>query len=83
MTTFAPKWMARAIATDWRSPPDSVPTGWSGSRRSMPMLAISSRVTRAASLESNRLNGPHPVVGSEPRKKFRQMLISGIIARSW
>ena len=28
-------------------------------------------------------NGPNPVVGSEPRKKFRQTLISGTTARSW
>jgi hypothetical protein len=33
---------ARAIATAWRSPPDSVPTGWSGSRTSMPILRSSS-----------------------------------------
>src|SRR3954464_11451062 len=37
MRTRAPRCTARAIATDWRSPPDSVPTGWSGLRMSMPM----------------------------------------------
>ena len=41
------------------------------------------RVTARASRASNRRNGPHPRVGSAPRKKFRQIAISGIIARSW
>ena len=43
ISTLAPKWMARAIATDWRSPPESVPTAWVGSRMSMPMSAIAWR----------------------------------------
>ena len=40
ISTLAPKWTARAIATDCRSPPESVPTAWVGSRTSMPMSAI-------------------------------------------
>jgi hypothetical protein len=50
---------------------------------SMPISAISLRVIFFAVVASNRLNGPQPLVGSEPRKKFRQMAISGTIARSW
>ena len=80
---MAPKYTARAIATAWRSPPDSVPTIWSGSRTSMPILAISSRMTVLACLMSIRRSGPAPFVGSEPRKKLRQIAISGTVARSW
>ena len=83
MTTFAPKWIARAIATDWRSPPESVPTGCDVSRRSIPIPLSASRVTRSAVFPSYVRSGPRPFVGSDPRKKFRLMLISGIIARSW
>ena len=32
---------------------------------------------------SKRRNGPRPFVGSSPRKKLRQIDISGTIARSW
>ena len=32
---------------------------------------------------SNHRNGPKPLRGSAPRKKFRQIDISGTIARSW
>ena len=46
-------------------------------------LGSSSRVTWSARFRSKRLNGPQPLVGSVPRKKFREMLISGIMARSW
>ncbi len=81
--TRAPKYSARAIASVWRSPPDSVPTSWSVSRTSIPMFFISSRAIRAALSLSNRLNGPNPLVGSLPRKKLRLMLISGITDRSW
>ena len=83
ISSRAPKWTARAMATHCRSPPDRVPTGWSGSRMSMPMLCICSRVTRLAFSASKRRNGPQPFVGSEPRKKFRQIAISGTMARSW
>ena len=41
MSTRAPKYTARAIATHWRSPPDNVPIGCSTSRRSIPMAASS------------------------------------------
>ena len=30
-----------------------------------------------------RRSGPAPFVGSEPRKKLRQIDISGTVARSW
>ena len=83
ISTLAPKYTARAIATDCRSPPDKVPTGWSESRMSMPIFDISSRVTPLAKSTLKRRNGQKPLVGSEPRKKFRQIDISGIIARSW
>src|ERR1700716_430890 len=83
MSTLAPKYTARAIATAWRSPPDSVPTGWFGSRTSMPILRISSRITCLANLTLSRRAGPTPRVGSEPRKKLRQMDIRGTVARSW
>ena len=32
---------------------------------------------------STRRSGPSPFVGSEPRKKLRQIDISGTVARSW
>src|SRR2546422_14521 len=83
MRTFAPKYTARAIATAWRSPPESVPTGWFGSRTSMPILPISSRITFFANPMSSLRAGPMPRVGSEPRKKLRQMDIRGTVARSW
>src|SRR3954447_1539773 len=54
MSTRAPKWTARAMATDCRSPPESVPTGWSGSRMSMPHV-----VERPA-------GGPARLAGVEP-----------------
>jgi len=34
-------------------------------------------------LRSSTWNGPNRLRGSEPRKKFRQTLISGTTARSW
>src|SRR5882672_4416298 len=71
------------MATAWRSPPDSVPTGWFGSRTSMPIFCISSRMTRFANRASSLLASPKPTVGSEPRKKLRQIDMSGTVARSW
>ena len=50
---------------------------------SMPIFAISSRAVRLANGTSNHRMGQMPLVGSEPRKKFRQMDISGASARSW
>src|SRR3990172_7767701 len=50
---------------------------------SMPIRCISSFERAAAVTASNCLNGPQPVVGSLPRKKFRLTLMSGITARSW
>ena len=44
ISTLAPKYMARAIATHCRSPPDSVPTGCSASRSLMPMPASAGSV---------------------------------------
>ena len=82
ISTCAPKYTARAIATHCRSPPDSVPTAWCGSRTSMPMRFISSRVTRCARVKSSRRNGQTPRTGSRPMKKLRVTDISGIIARS-
>ena len=79
ISTLAPKWTAREIATHWRSPPDSVPMGWSTSRRSMPIASSSS-------LQVFFMNGMsirRPLRTSLPRKKFRQTGISGTTARSW
>ena len=50
---------------------------------SIPIFDSSSRVISFACFTSKRRNGPQPFVGSEPRKKFRQIESSGIIARSW
>src|SRR5450759_2546418 len=71
------------MATACLSPPDNVPTCWSGSRTSMPILCISSRMTFLANRELSLLAGPKPMVGSDPRKKLRQIDISGTVARSW
>ena len=45
----------------------------------MPILRISSRIVSFANCTSRRLSGPAPFVGSEPRKKLRQTLISGTV----
>ena len=71
------------MATDCRSPPDSVPTGCSVSRMSMPILPSSSLAMRFARGMSMRLNGPNPLRGSSPSQKLRQTDISGTTARSW
>ena len=71
------------MATVCRSPPESVPTAWSGARRLMPMVRIASMVVEFIAFVSIRLNGPRPFVGSRPIKKLRVTDISGIIARSW
>ena len=70
------------MATVWRSPPDSVPTAWVGSRRRMPISAIRDMVTSLAFLKSMYRNGPNPRVGSRPIQKLRVTDISGIIAKS-
>jgi hypothetical protein len=62
---------------------DSVPTCWSGSRMSMPMSRSSLRTIRFAVARRTTASGPMPFRGSAPRKKFRQIDISGTIARSW
>ncbi len=50
----------------------------------MPISRSSVRTVSRASLPtSNIFSGQTPVVGSAPRKKFRQIDISGTIARSW
>src|SRR6267143_3147372 len=71
------------MATACRSPPDRVPTAWLGSRTSIPILPISSLITRLAKALSSTRAGPTPRVGSDPRKKFRQIDIRGTVARSW
>src|SRR3954471_3709482 len=56
ISTRAPKYTARAIATHWRWPPESSPIGWLMSLTTMPifcssvseMSRISSPLTRAA-----------------------------------
>ena len=49
----------------------------------MPIFAISWAVTALASFLSNRCQGPRPLTGSRPMKKFRMIDISGTVARSW
>ena len=50
---------------------------------SIPISFSSFLTIRFAVAESNHRSGPKPFRGSAPRKKFRQMDISGTIARSW
>ena len=71
------------MATDWRSPPDSVPTNCSVSRMSMPILSSSSLATRLALGMSTQRTGQMPLLGSSPSQKLRQTDISGTTARSW
>ena len=73
ISTFAPKWTARAMATDCRSPPERVPTAWVGSRTWMPTSTSAWRATALACSLSKRRKGKTPVTGSRPRKKFRAM----------
>ena len=58
-------------------------TGWGPFRRFDRDTA--KRITRRelAAMGIDIRDPDQPVVGSEPRKKFRQIAISGIIARSW
>ena len=86
MSTRAPKWTALAIATDCRSPPDSVPTGWSTSRMSMPMAAqFLAGHLRGPCATSKRRNGPGPGrLGAEEevppdrhQRDHRQVLVDG------
>ena len=71
------------MATDCRSPPDSVPTGCSVSRMSMPILRSSSLAIRFALATSIQRSGPTPFLGSSPSQKLRHTDISGTTARSW
>ena len=57
-------------------------TGCATSRTFTPSSASPRRATSAQQSRSSRSNGPRPRTGSAPRTKFRQMLMSGIIARS-
>ena len=50
---------------------------------SMPISRSWVRTTSFANATSKTLSGPRPFVGSAPRKKFRQIDMSGTIARSW
>ena len=49
----------------------------------MPIFLSSETIVSCAKRTSTRLSGPTPFVGSEPRKKLRQIDISGTVARSW
>ena len=71
------------MATDWRSPPESVPTNCSRSRMSMPILRSSSLAMRFALGMSIQRNGQMPRLGSSPSQKLRHTDISGTTARSW
>ena len=79
MRTRAPKYSARAIASVWRSPPDSVPTSLvrvaDVDADALHLLAGDAGRLRGM---SKRLSGPTPTVGSLPRKKFRVTLMSGM-----
>src|ERR1700734_823952 len=72
------------MASDCRSPPDRPPTSWLPSvTRVMPRAFISSTATDPAVFLSNRLNGPHPRVGSSPTKNDRPMVISAKVPPVW
>jgi hypothetical protein len=58
MSTLAPKWIARAMATDWRSPPESVAIGRVTSSTAMPKCAISAF---AAQLRSSQTAETDPI----------------------
>ena len=66
-----------------RVTPESVPTGWSGSRITMPISLSSLRTIDFAWAASSHSTGPKRFRGSAPRKKLRQTDISGTMARSW
>ncbi|KPI10546.1 protein of unknown function DUF1602 [Actinobacteria bacterium OK074] len=83
ISTRAPKYTARAMATDWRWPPDRVPMGWSRSSRTMPMFRSSVSAVCFIPAMSRRRTGHTPRVSSEPRKKLRHTGIRGTVARSW
>src|SRR4051794_31300801 len=83
MSTRAPKYTARAIATHWRWPPESVPIGWLMSLTKMPIFCSSwSAISRMALMSSGAI-GYLPLRISEPRKKLRQTSIRPTTARSW
>ena len=83
ISTRAPKYSARAIASVWRSPPDSVPTSCAGSRTWIPISSICSVAIRRGLGHVEAGERAPARVGSEPTKKLRLMLISGSTARSW
>ena len=84
ISTRAPKCTARAMARDCRSPPDRPPTRRSpSSMRVMPKSCTALTAISLASLRSNLLNGPQPLVGSTPTKKLRPMLIKGNVPPNW
>ena len=93
MTTFEPKAAARATATPWRWPPDSVSTAWlmfwmvirpSSVSLSRARFSIAGRSSmRNQSPEKARfadLAAEEHVVGDRQRRRQRQVLVDGLDA---
>ena len=83
MSTRAPKYTARAMATHWRCPPERVPIGWLMSLTVMPIFFNSASAIRRISLIFIGANGRFMARSSEPRKKLRHTSIRPTTARSW
>jgi hypothetical protein len=58
ISTRAFQWMARAIATAWRWPPESARTGWS--RRRISMSSVSMVRSAAARIAARSMRGRKP-----------------------
>ncbi len=78
------KYMARAIATAWRSPPESEAIGVVGGMfLEMPTRRSSSPATRFIVAWSMRLRKRGPFTGSRPRNRLRAIESCVTSAESW
>ena len=76
--------MARAIATAWRSPPESEPIGVVGGMfLVMPTCLSRSRATSFIASWSMRLRKRGPLIGSRPRNRLRAIDSCVTSAESW
>ena len=76
--------MARVIATDCRSPPESVHTGSSAERtRVRPSSEIAASAALRICRRRRTRKGPMVRTISLPRKKFRHRLNCSTMAKSW
>src|SRR6218665_2979453 len=79
-----PNSMARAIASDWRWPPDSAAAGRPMSLPTFtPSTAKACRVCSSAFFVSIHRNGPKRFIGSRPRTTLRVIDSRLQTARSW